>query len=126
MGGPIAWAVGVLGALRRRRSPSRTRGGPAAAANSTVLAPSSAPAAPRRLDPHAARWVRWARQAERLRWSGRGLPLLPEEPCWDGLSTAGPKHGHRAEPPDRGRWESVEHPVRAYVLTALSEGAVHG
>jgi hypothetical protein len=123
MGNPIAWVLGVLGVLRTRRSQSRTRGRPGTALNSAVPASSSAPEAPRgwRPNPNAARWVRWARQAERLRWSGRGPRLLPEEACWGGRG-----HGRRVEAPDRGRWEAAEHPVRAYVLASLSDRAIHG
>jgi hypothetical protein len=114
MRNPIARMLAILGALRTRRRRPYVPDGPGSVANSAMSPVSSASEEPPdwRPNPHAARWARWARQAQRERWSGRGLPLLPEEACW----------GRESERADRGPWETEE-PVRAYVLVALGEGA---
>ncbi|WP_234022409.1 hypothetical protein, partial [Streptomyces ipomoeae] len=121
----IVWLLGVLAVLRITQP--RSRGGSAPAPghavptvpHTPVRTWNTPPETPRQwhLNPDRARWARWARRAERLRWSGRGLPLLPEEECWQRGSVG---RGRRGEASDWGRCEA-RHPVRTYVLVALGE-----
>lgn len=123
MRNPIVWLLGSLAVLRIRRP--RSRGGPLPDPSNAVPASDTPPETPREwhLNPGRARWARWARRAERLRWSGRSLPLLPEEECWQ-RGTG----GCRRRPVGLTDWEQWEtgHPVRTYVIVALGEGAGHG
>lgn len=69
--------------------------------------------------PATARWYRWWRCSERQRAeSGRGLPFLASEPCWEPAAT----HSfHEAVAAPTERLEDVDAMVRFYVTVHLAE-----
>lgn len=119
-GGVVLWGLLVLGVARAARTRPPQRDGFSAQAPDLGEAPRQPdPYVGPLFSPARARWYRWWRCSERQRAeSGRGLPLLASESCWEPTARPSFREGVAAR---NEQLEDVGGLVRFYVMVHTAE-----